>query len=294
MDRLLSMEIFVAAVELGTFTAVAEKFRLSPPMVSKHIQELEKRIGASLLNRTTRQQHLTEVGEDYYHKCKEILHQISALESDSTAKATEPKGKLRISASVWYGMSTLAPAVAAYLAAYPDVDIELLLNDRYVDPISEGFDVVVRIGQLEDSSMIARKLPDYELLICAAPDYINKFGTPNHPDDLVDHQCLYFTSWVAQGGWRQINKQVGRHSAPRITSNNVQAIRQAALNAIGLIMMPVSLLQDDIEAGRLVEVLHDHRPEAKPVNLLFSEKAKTTAKIASFVDFVSNYLNTRN
>jgi len=291
MDRLLSMEIFVAAVELGTFTAVAEKFRLSPPMVSKHIQALEKRIGASLLNRTTRQQHLTEVGESYYQKCKEILQQISALDSDTTAKATQPKGKLRISASVWYGMSTLAPAIAAYLATYPEVDIELLLNDRYVDPISEGFDVVVRIGQLEDSSMIARKLPDYELLICASPDYIEKNGRPNHPDELVDHQCLYFTSWVAQGGWRQINKQVGRHNAPRITSNNVQVIRQAALNGIGLIMMPVSLLNDDIEAGSLIEVLRDYRPEAKPVNLLFSEKAKTTAKIASFVGFVSDYLN---
>ena len=294
MDRLLSKEIFVAAVEMGSFTAVANHFRLSPPMISKHIRELEKRIGASLLNRTTRRQHLTEIGEEYYAKCKEILHQIADLNSDTSAKATRPTGKLRISAPVWYGMSTLAPVIASYLHSYPDVDIELILNDRYVDPVSDGFDVLVRIGQLENSSMIARSLPDYELMICASPDYIKRYGKPNTPEDLVSHQCLHFTSWITQGGWRKINKHVGRHTTSRVTSNNVQVIRQAALKGLGLVMMPVSLLAEDIAAGRLVEVLTTHRPRPKPVNLLFAEKARSTSKITSFVNFVSDYLSHQN
>ncbi|WP_296592136.1 LysR family transcriptional regulator [Methylophaga sp.] len=291
MDRLLSMEIFVAAVELGTFTAVADKFKISPPMVSKHIQSLEKRIGTSLLNRTTRQQHLTEAGENYYLKSKDILKQISFIEEDTKTNAIDPGGKLKVSAPVWYGMSTLAPAIAEYLHEYPNVDIELELSDRYVDPVSEGFDIVIRIGQLDDSSMKARKLPEYELVICASPEYISQRGEPLHPDDLLDHACLYFSSWVAQGGWRQLNKQIGRHSIPRITTNNQQVIRHAALRGIGLIMMPVSLLEEDLIKGDLIEVLADYKPASKPVNLLFSDRAKTTAKVKTFADFLSLNLN---
>ncbi|MBL1456340.1 MAG: LysR family transcriptional regulator [Methylophaga sp.] len=287
MDRLLSMEIFVAAVELGTFTAVADKFKISPPMVSKHIQSLENRVGTSLLNRTTRQQHLTEAGENYYLKCKDILKQISFIEEDMKTNAIYPGGRLKVSAPVWYGMSTLAPAIAEYLHDYPGVDIELELSDRYVDLVSEGFDIVIRIGQLDDSSMVARKLPDYELVICASQKYIDERGEPKHPDDLVNHECLYFSSWVAQGGWRQLNKQIGRHTLPRITTNNQQVIRHAALRGIGLIMMPVSLLEEDLINGDLIEVLADYKPASKPVNLLFSNRAKTTAKVKTFVDFLS-------
>jgi len=294
MDRLLSMEIFVSAVDLGTFTAVAEKFKISAPMVSKHIQSLENRVGTSLLNRTTRTQHLTEAGENYYQRCKEILEQIAAINDDTIFNASEARGKLRVSAPVWYGMSTLAPAISAYLKAYPDVDIELELSDRYVDPVSEGFDVVIRIGQLDDSTMIARKLPAYELVICASPDYLAEKGEPHNPDQLINHECLYFSSWVAQGGWRQLNKQIGRLDTPRLTTNNQQVIRQAALNGIGLIMMPLSLLKEDIKKGALSEVLSDFKPEAKQVHLLFSERAKTTAKVKTFADFMSTNLVARN
>jgi len=294
MDRLLSMEIFVSAVELGTFTAVAEKFKISAPMVSKHIQSLEKRVGTSLLNRTTRKQHLTEAGENYYQRCKEILQQIAAMNDDTIFNASEARGKLKVSAPVWYGMSTLAPAIAAYLKAYPNVDIELELSDRYVDPVSEGFDVVIRIGQLDDSTMIARKLPAYELVICASPSYLAERGKPQTPDELIKHECLYFSSWVAQGGWRQLNKQVGRLKVPRLTTNNQQVIRQAALNGVGLIMMPLSLLEDDLKRGALIEVLNDFKPEAKEVHLLFSERVKTTAKVKTFADFISTNLVARN
>lgn len=294
MDRLLSMEIFVSAVELGTFTAVADKFKISAPMVSKHIQSLENRVGTSLLNRTTRKQHLTEAGENYYHRCKEILEQIAAIDDDTIINASEARGKLRVSAPVWYGMSTLAPAIAAFLKEYPNVDIELELNDRYVDPVSEGFDVVIRIGQLDDSTMIARKLPAYELVICASPSYLAERGKPQTPDDLIAHECLYFSSWVAQGGWRQLNKQVGRLKVPRLTTNNQQVIRHAALRGVGLIMMPISLLEEDLKKGTLIQVLADYKPEAKPVHLLFSERAKTTAKIKTFADFMSTNLVARN
>lgn len=289
MDRLLSMEIFVAVVETGSFTAVADNFKLSPPMVSRHVQALENRMGASLITRTTRQHHLTEIGETYYRQCKDILQDIASAESRAIDLASHPKGKLLISAPVWYGMSTLAPAVAAYLDTYPDVDIELLLNDRFVDPVSEGFDALIRIGELTDSTMIARRLGDYQLFIAAAPAYIEQFGQPVSPAELARHHCLDFTSWRAQSGWRQINKHIDRQSRARLTSNNVQVLRQAALKGIGLIMMPLSLIGDDIQAGRLVEVLPDHKPPAKPVNLLFSQKSKTTAKIASFVDFLSDH-----
>lgn len=288
MDRLLSMEVFVTAVDLGSFTAAANVFKISPAMVSKHITALEKRLGATLLARTTRTQKLTEIGKKYYENCKQILGQIADAEAGAEAMGSKPKGHLRVNASMWFGSLELAPIVCDYLQRFPEVNIELSLTDRYVDIVEEGFDVAIRIGHLKDSSLVARKISMFEVAVCASPDYIAKAGMPNGPEDLVQHQCLGFTNWHSQGGWKLMRRQLGPKTAqvPRFESNNGQALRTAAVKGLGIIMMPKELLRPDIEAGRLIELMKDHVPPPRPIHAVYPKERQLAPKLTSFVDFL--------
>lgn len=295
MDRLLSMEVFVATVDLGSFTAAANAFHITPAMVSKHISALEKRLGATLLARTTRTQKLTEIGLTYYGRCKQILSQIADAETGAEAMSALPKGRLRVSASMWFGSLTLAPLVCDYLQQYPEVNIELAISDRYVDIVEESFDVAIRIGELQDSSLIARKLAMFEVAICASPQYLDQYGVPRSPDELQLHQCLGFTNWHSQGGWKRMQKQTGAKigQAPRFESDNAQALRIAAVKGLGIIMMPKELLRPDIEAGRLVELLPKHVPPARPIHAVYPRERQLTPKLTSFVEFLMERLRTR-
>ena len=288
MDRLQSMEVFVAVVDLGSFTAAANAFRITPPMVSKHINGLEKRLGATLLTRTTRRLHLTEIGQTYYENCKKILGEIEVAESGATAMSATPKGLLRVSASIWFGSLTLAPIVCDYLKQHPEVNVDLSLTDRYVDIVDEGIDVAIRIGELEDSSLMARKLSLFALSICASPAYLKQIGTPKKPEDLLQHQCLGFTNWRTQSGWRLLQRQIGASTgiAPRFESNNGQALRTAALKGIGIIMMPTDLLRQDIEQGTLVEIMQDYVPPPRPIHAVYPRERQSVPKLTSFVEFL--------
>lgn len=292
MDRLLSMEVFVATVDLGSFTAAANAYKITPAMVSKHINALESRLGAPLLTRTTRRQHLTEVGQKYYENCKQVLAQVAAAEAGAEAMGGTPRGLLRVNASMWFGSLTLAPLACDYLHQYPEVNIQLSLTDRYVDLLGESVDVAIRIGELSDSSLIARKLAMFEVAICASPEYLAKAGTPTKPDDLAQHQCLGFTNWHSQGGWRLIQKQMEGKTwqTPRFESDNGQALLAAALRGIGIIMMPRNLLSADIAAGRLVELLPEHTPAPRPISAVYPRSRQTLPKLRSFVEFLAEQL----
>jgi DNA-binding transcriptional LysR family regulator len=294
MDRLLSMEVFISAVELGSFSAAANAFKITPAMVSKHISALEKRLGGTLLARTTRRQKLTEIGENYYKNCKQILGQITDAEAGAEAMGNKPKGHLRVNASMWFGSLTLAPVVCDYLHQFSEVNIELSLTDRYVDIVEEGFDVAVRIGELKNSSLIARKLSMFEVAICASPDYLTRFGTPKTPEDLTHHECLGFTSWNSQGGWQLIQKQMKSKSrqTPRFESDNGQALLTASLKGIGIIMMPKELLRQDIEACRLIELMKDYLPPPRPIYAVYPSERQLAPKLTSFVDFLLTKLRT--
>jgi len=288
MDRLLSMEVFVSAVDLGSFTAAANVFKITPAMVSKHITALEKRLGATLLARTTRRQKLTEIGQKYYANCKQILGQITVAEAGAEAMGSKPKGHLRVNASIWFGSLTLSPIVCDYLHQFPEVNIELSLTDRYVDIVEEGFDVAIRIGELKDSSLIARKLSMLEVTVCASPDYLAKAGFPETPEDLIHHECLEFTNWHNQGGWQLMQKQLGQKTrqVPRFESDNGQALLTAAVKGIGIIMMPNELVRLDIEAGRLTELLKEYAPPARPIYAVYPRERQLAPKLTSFVDFL--------
>lgn len=292
MDRFTSMQVYTSVVELGSFTAAANVFRMSPGMVTKHINAIEKRLDATLIKRTTRRLQVTEVGKAYYESCKDILKKIEDAEAGTAILSGKPKGLLKVSASLWFGSITLTPIVCDYLNHFPDVSVELSLSDRFVDIIDEHFDVAIRIGELSDSSLIARKLTNFELSICASPAYLNKHGTPTKPEDLKNHECLGFTNWRSQSGWKVVEKALTNQgmSRSRFDSNNGQALRQAALKGIGIILMPKVLLAQDIQAGQLVEVLKEFTPPSRPVNAVYPKERQTTPKLASFVDYLAEHL----
>ena len=288
MDKLRSMQVFVAVVDAGSFTAAAEAFTISPVMVGKHIRQLEQQLGARLLTRTTRRQSLTEIGAQYCERCRQILADIAAAESGAEAMRATPRGTLKISAPVSFGTQRLAPALTDYLALQPDISVDLNLNDRVIDLIDEGYDAAIRIGTLDDSGLIARALQPYRMLICASPDYLQRAGVPRTPQDLTTHQCLDFMHWNKRLRWKLNDGQSGQSELPtsRFRSNNGQALRMAALHGHGIVMQAEILLDEDVAAGRLVPLLQQYLPTPQTMHLVYPRDRQPTPKLTTFIDFM--------
>jgi len=287
MDRLESMAVFVRAVERGGFSAAAAELGLSGTMVGLHVRALEDRLGARLLNRTTRQS-LTEVGRLYYERCRQILGDVEAADASAAELQGAPRGRLKVTAPVSFGVHALTPACADYLALYPEVRLDLVVNDRAVDLIDEGFEAAIRIGDLVDSSLIARPLAPYRSLMCASPAYLEKYGEPQSPEDLGAHACLSLAHPVAGQTWR-LQGPAGPVTVAisgGFTVNNGEALRMAALAGLGIIMQPQILLADDLAQGRLLPVLPSYAPAPRPMHLLTQPDRRPTPKLSTFVEFV--------
>lgn len=290
MDRLTSMAVFVRAVDRGGFAAAAEEFGISATMVGLHVRALEDRLKSRLLNRTTRRQSLTEVGRLYYERCKQILADVEAADSSADELRATPRGRLRVTAPVSFGVHALAPAIADYLAHFPEVEIDLALNDRVVDLIEEGYEIAVRIGVLADSGLIARPLAPYRMVACASPDYLRRFGEPRQPADLAAHNCLGFAYWGMENEWRfegpDRSHSVGVHGTLRV--NNGEALKMAARNGLGIIRQPEVLLADDIQAGLLAPILRDYALPSQPTHIVYLPDRRPTPKLRTFIDFIAN------
>lgn len=285
MDQLTSMTAFVRAAELGGFAAAAQELGISPTMVGLHVRALEDRLGSRLLNRTTRRQSLTEVGRLYYERCRQILADLEDADRTASQLRAAPRGRLRVNAPVSFGVHALTPVIAEYLAAYPEVEVDLSVNDRVVDLVEEGFEVAVRVGPLSDSGLVARPLAPYQMVLCASPDYLARFGEPRRPADLAAHNCLAFDRWGAPHAW---SFQSGESATVRgvLRANNGEALRVAALRGLGIIQQPSVLLADDLRSGRLVRVLPEHHLPTRPVHLIYLPDRRPTPKLRTFVDFV--------
>jgi DNA-binding transcriptional LysR family regulator len=282
------MAVFVRTVERGGFAAAAAELGLSATMVGLHVRALEERLQSRLLERTTRRQRLTEIGRLYYERCKQILADVETAESTANAYSVTPRGTLRITAPVSFGVHGLVPAIADYLAAYPDVDIALALNDRVADLIEEGYEAAIRIGTLADSGLVARPLAPYRMVVCASPGYLARRGTPREPAELASHNCLGFDYWRNRGEWRfegaHASQSVGVRGS--LHANNGEALRVAALCGIGIIVQPEVLLAGDIAAGRLVALLRRHAVPSRPMQLVYLRDRRATAKLKTFVEFI--------
>ena len=284
------MGVFVKAADLGSFAAAAEALRISPQMVAKHVVFLEDRLGTALLNRTTRRQSLTDVGRAYYDRCKAILTDTEAAEHLALEMRTRPKGVIRVNAPVTFGAFSLAPFLTRYLARYPDMQVDLTLNDRFVDPLEDGFEVMVRIGEFEDASLIGHKLAPYRLIACAAPAYLAERGTPQTPADLEQHDCLAYAYWSPSIPCRWRFSRDGREEEVKATgrfrSNDWRTLLHAATEGFGITLGPESVLSAELDAGRLVRVLPNHEGPARPMHVLYPAGRRPTVKVRSFVEAV--------
>ncbi|WP_296228475.1 LysR family transcriptional regulator [Ralstonia sp. UBA689] len=290
MDRLTSMAVFVKAAETGSFASAGVALGLSSQMVGKHVRFLEAHYGMRLINRTTRRQSLTEAGRAFYERSRAVLAEADAVDALAANLQAEPRGTLRVNAPISFGVHCLVPMLASYLRAYPEVQVDLTLSDRIVDVVDEGYDAVIRIAPLADSGLIARELSPYRLVVCASPAYLAGHGTPEHPADLENHQCLSFAYWAQPTAldWEFSNAQgqtIVRVKS-RLSINNGAGLRMAALEGLGIILQPLELVQDDLASGRLVQLLSDYEAPSRPIHLLYSPDRRPTPKLRSFVDHV--------
>lgn len=290
MDRLHSMAVFIKVVDCGSFATASEQLNMSSQMAGKHVAFLENRLGTRLLNRTTRKQSLTEIGALFYERCKIVLAEAEAAESIAYELSTMPRGRLRINAPVTFGAYSLAPLITRYLREYPQVHVDLTLNDRFVDLIDEGYEAVIRLGALKDSSLIARSLAPYRLIACASPQYLSARGLPLVPEDLTTHECLGFTYWSnpPERGWH-FTKDGQLHAVQvngRLQVNDATALLSAALNDGGIILGAEVVLKNYLASGQLVQVLTDYEAPSRQMHILFAAHRRPTPKLRSFIDFV--------
>ncbi|MGD8710763.1 MAG: LysR family transcriptional regulator [Ectothiorhodospiraceae bacterium] len=290
MDRLTSMEVFVRVAEEDGFTAAARKLELSKSVVSKHVQSLEKYLGVRLFNRTTRRLSLTEAGTRYYERCVGIIDEVGEAERAVSSLYALPRGVLRVNAPVSFGILHLGPALPAFLRRYPDLQVDISLNDRYVDVVNEGFDVAVRIGRLEDSSLIARRVASSQAWLCASPDYLEANGTPSSPADLTAHNCLVYAYSRQPGGWF-LRAPDGREHRLNVEgtlrANNGEFLLSAAVRGTGIVMMPDFICADAVHRGELVRLLPEYRTAELNISAVYPYARNVSAKVRAFVDFLA-------
>ena len=289
MDTLANMAMFVRVVESGSFAAAAEASGVSATMAGKHIRAIEQRLGARLLHRTTRRQQLTEVGRLYYERCKLVLADVELAERSALELQAAPRGRLRVTAPMSFGSRRLTPAITDYLQRFPDVNVELSLDNRVLDFVDEGYELAIRIGSINDPQLVARPLLPYRMLLAASPAYLARRGTPAHPRELAGHVCLGLSNWRRRDQWRLIGPEGDLYDVPvhgRLVVDHGDALRIAALHDAGIVLQPEVLLADDLAEGRLLTVLPGWEPPATPMHLLYAQDRRPTAKLRSMIDFL--------
>lgn len=285
------MTIFAEVARTGGFTPAARQLGLSRAQVSKSVQQLERHLGARLLNRTTRRVSLTEIGGIYFERCKAILEDIEEIEEIAARRTTEPSGRLALSAPTSFGMLHLQAAIPVYLEKNPAVQIALSLADRFIDVVAEGFDLSIRIAELEDSSLIARRIAPCKRALCASPAYLEKNGTPRVPQDLAIHHCLVYSNELKPDFWKLHGPEgveAVRVNGP-VCADNGDMLRAAALADLGITLLPTFIVGADLKSGRLLPVLADYCPPPLSINAVFPSRRYLSAKVRSFVDFLADY-----
>ncbi len=290
MDRLTEMEAFVTIVDQGGFTDAARKLGLSKSAVSKHISALEGRLGARLLNRTTRRISPTEIGLAYYDRAKTVLSNAAEADDMVTAMQGAPRGELRISAPVSFGVTHLTPAISDFLQRYADLSVHLVLDDRFVELVAEGFDMAIRIGELADSSLMVRKLAEAKVVLVASPAYLERAGTPQSLDDLANHCLLHYSNRASGNAWRFRTKSGSERVVRvggRLTANNGDSLVKAAEAGIGIIASPSFIAADALRAGRLVPLLTTETLPLLGIHAIYPPGRFPQPKLRAFIDFLA-------
>ncbi|MEF9673329.1 LysR family transcriptional regulator [Pseudomonas sp. MWU13-2100] len=292
MDKLNAMAIFVRVVERGSFSAVARERQTSQPTISKILKALESELGGKLIARSTRQLSLTDEGQRYYAQCRQILAAVDNAEHSFQSGREQVAGSLRIGSSVSFGRLQIASRLPDFLARYPQLDIDLQLNDQNQDLVEEGLDVSLRIGELSDSSLIARRIGDTRRITVASAAYLAHRGEPQSPGQLAGHNCLQFNLLSSQNLWHY--EKDGQRYSVRIKgnaqSNNSEAIREMVLGGLGIALSPVWLFAEDLKAGRVTAILPGYQTQSLPIHAVFPANRRQSARVKAFVDYMSDAL----
>jgi DNA-binding transcriptional LysR family regulator len=301
MDKLQSMNAFVRVVEQGSFARAADRLDMSTSAVSRQVAELEDHLGARLLNRTTRRLSLTESGQAYYERCVQLLADLEETEAQVSQATARPTGTIRLTCSIAFGIRHLAPAIGAFQKAYPAVRFDCSLSDRFVDLVEEGLDLAIRIGQLSDNNLIARKIGETRLMVCASPEYLKRHGTPKRPEELTVHNCFTYEYVSVKNLWR-FREKAGPRAGEEIRvpiggsihGNNGEMLASIAAEGVGIVIEPDFIVGPMIENGRLVPILKGFEPPRSGVYAVYPSRRHLSAKVRSFVDFLADRFKRKN
>lgn len=299
MDRLKAIETFVRIALTGSLSKAAQELGMSRALASAHLKQLEDHLGARLMNRTTRQLSLTESGQDYLTFCQATLAAFDEADQAITRSREEPRGTLKILASMAFGNVHLAPVAADFSLAHPDIKISLILTDTSFSPfdlIDQGYDLAVWMHAIEDMSIISTKLGDVRWPVVASPHYLQQNKRPEHPLDLAAHPCLVHRSISADATWRfdGPDGQVSVKVAGPLLTNSVFALRAGVLAGVGVTLLPTYFIEDDLKSGRLVHVLQDYHPPKRPIYVLYPHARYLPLKTRLFIDYLRAYVRRQN
>ncbi|MFB3304618.1 LysR family transcriptional regulator [Pseudomonas sp. AMR01] len=291
MNPFEDMRLFCQVMESGSFTAAAEQLGLSKQFVSRRLIQLEDRLGVRLLNRSTRRLDVTPLGQSYYESALRLLSEVEQVEQGIAGQNSEPRGTIRLSAPLSFAMAHLGCLLPAFLQRHPHVSVEVDLSDRPVDLIGEGYDLVLRIGTLEDSTLIARRIASVQRVYCASPDYLAARGTPRQPEDLADHDCLPY-GHGRQVQWRFLTKgkQQSVNVSGRMRVNNGELLRDTAIAGLGVTYLPTFIVAEALKDGRLVTVLEDFAPEALTLSAVYPQHRQSSRPVQALVEFLRERL----
>ena len=288
MDRLQEMSTFVAVADAGSFVAAADITGLSKAAVSRHVGDLEERLGVRLMHRTTRRLSLTDDGQRFLARCKDLLAAIDEAESELSSKTGNPSGLIRINGPLTFGTMHLAPLWGRFMDRYPKVTLDVTLGDRMVDLVEEGYDLAIRITNLPNSALVSRTLASTRMVLCASPEYLAAHGTPVVPSELVAHRVISYTHWATGDEWRFIGPQgeMNVRVKPGLHTNNGDTCRIAALDHQGVILQPDFLIGDDLRSGALVELMPEYRAISIGVHAVYPSRKHLPLKVRRLIDFL--------
>jgi len=295
MDVMSSMAVFRRVVEAKNFSAVARETNMSQSTVSKHIAALEERLGTKLLNRSTRSLKLTEAGKEYYHHCIRILNDFQEAEASIGKGKIKPTGTLRISTSGAFGRTCMVPYLEEFFSTYPDINLDLVFDDEYVDLVKQGIDLAIRLGPLADSTLIARKIGTSPRVVVASTEYLVKHGRPKKPADLIKHNCLLYSLQKAPDLWYFNSAQEGDESvrvSGRLKASSPDAICDAAVEGLGIAVLCEWYARKYINNGRLNAILQDYHPTAYDINAVYPERKFVPQKVKRMIEFLAEKVKT--
>ena len=289
MDRFTSLRVFSKVVESGSFARAAEHLGMSTTAASRHVADLEAHLQTRLLHRTTRRLSLTETGRGFYERCVQLLADLEEAEQEAARATIEPRGTIKLTASIAFGARFVAPVIAEFLARHRDLRFDVSLSDRTVDLVEDGLDLAIRIGALGSENLVARRLGATRVLPCASPAYVARHGTPRTPEELDRHNCLTYAYETTQSQWR-FRDSDGRERSVRVSgnlhSNNGDLLAAAAVRGAGIAFGPSFIVGPDIRAGRLVPLLQDFEAPWLPIFAVYPSRKHLSAKVRVFVDFL--------